>query len=594
MQQTANGKLKATAKRLTVLLSSWLMSFYRPVAQNPLLFVLVAVCCAAAPLAATLSGQRCLRLLVYALLSGTTLAWLTCCLPRKWLKVTALCLFMTIATVEALHYALLDKSLDANSLSLALNTNATEVRGFFVNFFSAKVVIALLAAVAAMVIAAFAVARTRLRLPAKNRIIAVALLGSVCAGIVCMLKPLSILGCRSYDNLIVWETQGSDNPELCMGKRAPMADPMSKAVYLWRSISLSRQNFRLWSERQRQIWATHPSAKTTEDSLQVVVVIGESFIRSHSSLYGYHLPVNPYLEREVRDSAIVVFTDAVAPANFTVLSLSNVLNLNSVTRGEKWWESVYIPLAFRKAGWDVELFTNQYTPAQPQDLGQIYFDALMCDSVYTRYNSRVYDYDGDFVASLPAPARTGKRTLTILQLMGQHFPPSLRVPTTSLHPFSADDIPADKPWLTPERRAVVADYANATLYNDSIIHCIIERYSELPTLLVYFSDHGEEMWDSAPFGNRNRQHPEDPSWMHRQYDVPLMVWLSPSLRAKRPELAERIRRASTRPVAMDQIGHALLGAVYTASPWYRAELDVLSDKYRPQPRKTAQGFPYPD
>lgn len=573
-------------------MKSFFKWFYAPLAQNPILFVLVVICCASVPLTANLSGGRYLHYLLYTFLGGSFLAWLVCRLSKTWLKVTVAILFMAVAIIESFHYILLNKCFDPTTLSLILNTNSSEIRGFFFQFFTPGLTIALLGVVIISAALAVVVGRSHLKLPESwYKVLSLPLFIAVCAGVFGMVKMSSIFRCHTYEELIVWEAECGDNPDLNKGSRALMSDPVTKVAYLLIAEKLYTQNFRLWSDLQHQLFEEYPESAASEDSINVVVVIGESFIRSHSSLYGYHMPVNPGLERELRDSALIVFTDAVAPANFTVVSLSNILNLNSVSRHENWWESTYLALAYKKAGWNVEMYSNQNVPGSVEDLSKVVFDKLAMDSIYSRYGSQRYKFDGDLISALPSTDfMPDRRTLTFIHLNGQHFPPSLQVPETSRHPFTADDIPNDKPWLTPDRRAVVADYANATLYNDSVMTCIIDRYRNKPTLLMYFSDHGEEMWDVAPNGHRTRQYPDNPEWIHNMHDVPLFFWMSPSLRKQRPELETALRQAAERPVAMDQIGHTLLGAFAPDSPWYRPELDVTSPDYQPLPRITVQGY----
>lgn len=590
-----NKKHQGVVERNLKKVSDFFQRFFAPVFRRPMLFAIVALCSASAPIVAIAAGGRYLHFLLYALLSGCFLAWLTCLLPKVWLRVSAACVFMAVALVETFHMALVDKNIDQSTLELVLNTNGAEAVGFLVQFFTPGVIISLIVAVAVLIALALAIARVRIAIPRRAGYLAIPLLCVVCAGGIGLFKMFSVLACDTYDELVVWESECGNNQELNNGARALMADPVSKSAYLCKALQLYNRNFRLWSDCQRRLYDSLPQMSAPDDSLKVVLVIGESFIRSHSSLYGYHLPVNPALEREVCDSALIVYADAVVPANFTVISLSNILNLNSVSRGEKWWESAYMPMAFRKAGWSVEMYSNQYMPYTSQDLSMELFDTLQLDSVYTRYGMQNFDYDGDFMSSVPVhDIAPEKRTLTLIHLRGQHFPPSMRVPTASRHPFTADDVPADKPWLTPERRSVVADYANATLYNDSIVASIIDRYREKYAMVVYFSDHGEEMWDSAPNGHRTRQYPDNPEWIQDMHDVPLMFWISPRLRTRCPNLEELLRKCASRPVSMDLIGHTLLGAFAPSSPCYRTECDVLSPDYRPLPRVSVQGYPYPE
>lgn len=346
------------------------------------------------------------------------------------------------------------------------------------------------------------------------------------------------------------------------------------------------------------------AAPSTADSLQIVVIIGESFIKSHSSLYGYHLPVNPCLEKKVSDSALVVFSDMITAGNFTNMSIANLMSLNNLTDEDParrdWWQSVYFPLVFKKAGWRVSLFTNQYDPQdRSSDLGRLFFDPFIIETCYDAYNDSQESYDGDFVNSMVAQhhlaALPSADALTIWHLKGQHFPARQYFPADAAHiRFTMSDVPADKPWLDDDKRQQVAYYANATLYNDSIVSSIIDLYRASDAVVVYFSDHGEEMWDTAPAGNRNKQQPDDAEWMHRQFDIPFVVWMSESFRGKYPEMADSIRRAADRSGSLDNLGQMLLHIGGIRSKYLRPDESIISDSYCPSPRISAQGYPYPE
>ena len=49
--------------------------------------------------------------------------------------------------------------------------------------------------------------------------------------------------------------------------------------------------------------------------------------------------------------------------------------------------------------------------------------------------------------------------------------------------------------LSDEQRSVVADYLNATFYNDFIVDSIIRMFSDRNAIVIYFSDHGEEVYN---------------------------------------------------------------------------------------------------
>ena len=75
-------------------------------------------------------------------------------------------------------------------------------------------------------------------------------------------------------------------------------------------------------------------------SPNVVVVIGESFIRRHSSLYGYGLQTNPLLAREPN---LTVFSDVVSPVNATTMSFQYFMSMAQTDDTLKWADTPFFP-----------------------------------------------------------------------------------------------------------------------------------------------------------------------------------------------------------------------------------------------------------
>lgn len=91
-------------------------------------------------------------------------------------------------------------------------------------------------------------------------------------------------------------------------------------------------------------------ASCHEDSLNVIFVLGESFIKSHSSLYGYSLKTMPYMETQLKNGNLFVFKDVVSPYNGTSNAMKNLFCLNDLAKNEKWFNYVFWPQLFKKAG----------------------------------------------------------------------------------------------------------------------------------------------------------------------------------------------------------------------------------------------------
>lgn len=89
-------------------------------------------------------------------------------------------------------------------------------------------------------------------------------------------------------------------------------------------------------------------ADCSEDSINVVFVLGESFAKAHSSLYGYPLPTTPYSVEEKENGNLYLFEDLISPYSLTTPTMHSVMCLNSIADGEQWYESIFSLKSFRK------------------------------------------------------------------------------------------------------------------------------------------------------------------------------------------------------------------------------------------------------
>jgi len=578
----------------------------RPIARHPLFFFSATLLGAASPLAADIAGH-CLfaRFTTYALCQSAAVAFALCCLFCKWRsrapRIAVLCLLSLWALIEAGHAAAVGRVLDPASVSMAKDTTPGETMSFLRQYFPASAIVRtalIMAAVAFASIAAASAFRYLYRLRHARIAISACMVLTAAAGILGIGECLSVLRVRTYDEFLVWQARDNGNPDLARIYRMNYSDTYTKAVWLVKNMQMEMSSLRMWEHTQRQyLGQPAPVGAGAGSPTTVVTVIGESFIKSHSSLYGYYLPTNPRLQQEMDSGRIVAFSDVISAADFTIQSLRNLLNLNCLAEGRQWYEALYWPLVAHHSGWHTYLYSNQYAPSRAGTglNGMLYHPALTA-GCYTATADTCLRYDHDFVDRVKQrfiPAEDGDRRLVIWHLLGQHFQARDRVPDQPRYRhFSAADITVDRPWLDLQRRAEIAEYDNATLYNDSVVASIIDIYRHRDAILFYFSDHGEEIWDTAPYASRNEQHPDDASWLHRHFDIPFFVWMSDSLMKSHPDLADKVRRAASRPLMLDNFGQTILGITGAADALYRPQLDVLSDSYTPVPRVTCSGYEY--
>ncbi len=578
----------------------------RPVSDNPRFFLFAALLGALVPwIYAAVTGSRILWLILFASIQSVALSYLLSSLVMlirgdKWrmaVKTAILLIMGLIALAEVGCIAATGEPLTIDSVNLARETDLGEATGFFAQYMSMRAISVIMGIIAAIVVLAtiISLAISKLRTNRGGDIVVipfcVVLLATVAAGgvrLISLLRPLMI---DDYRDLLTWAAQDPGNPVLIRTNQLKFGDPLSKWTYILKELSLQNRNISVWEENQLKALESTASSDDSHD-FNIVIIIGESFIRAHTPLYGYYLPTTPRLSAESDSGRLAVFTDMLTAANFTTTSLRNFLDLNDLSQGESWEEGVYFPLIIKKAGWKVFHYDNQ-TVSRAADAGisRLIYAPVNIAHTYDGVSDSLFRYDGDFTSYVEDRLRPrdkeGKKMVTY-HLWGQHFPASDRFPGKPR--FAVSDITVNRPWLDDDRRQAVADYDSATFYNDSVVGSIIDYWSNTPTLLFYFSDHGEDCWDLAPTGARNRPMPEDSLWLDRQYRIPFMVWMSDKFREAHPDLESRIRQAAPRPGMLDNLGQAVIGIAGISSPYYRPDRDITSLSYRPRPRITSEGY----
>ena len=96
-----------------------------------------------------------------------------------------------------------------------------------------------------------------------------------------------------------------------------------------------------------------------QDSLNIVYVIGESFPRSKSNLYGYPLETNPFMLKEFNDGSLILFDNIISHSNHTWEVYPILLSTNEVHGSKPYVEYPLLPTIFKKGGFLVGYFDNQ-------------------------------------------------------------------------------------------------------------------------------------------------------------------------------------------------------------------------------------------
>ena len=352
--------------------------------------------------------------------------------------------------------------------------------------------------------------------------------------------------------------------------------PVYRLLYSFKFLRVSKEEIKMMKRNMQKIKVDSCSFRCPN----IVLIIGESYNKRHSQLYGYDLPTTPYQAAFKRNGSLVEFTDVVTPWNVTSNAFKSFLSTHSVDQKGSWADGVLFPALFRKAGYKVAFITNQFNKSSRQAtadfngsffLNDEYFDSLSFD--YRNKHKYVYDKGiiGEYRKYKPA-----EHNLVIFHLMGQHLEYSKRFQSTDVR-FHPSDI--DRPDLDESEKQIVADYDNATLYNDWVIARIFSYFKDDDAIVVYMPDHGEEVFGELHTFGRNHDAEITPALARAEFEIPFVVWFTRKFRTNHPEIIKHIRNRKHLPFATDDLPHLMLGLGGIACPQYDKTRDLFSDTF---------------
>lgn len=316
----------------------------------------------------------------------------------------------------------------------------------------------------------------------------------------------------------------------------------------------------------------------------IVLIIGESYGKTHSQQFGYALPTTPRQIARQQTGRLIPFDDVIASWNLTSFVFKEMFSMHTVGQEGEWCDYPLFTELFKKAGYQVTFLTNQFLPKAKEavyDFSGGFFlnNPQLSDAQFTRRNSQVHRYDKALLDDYDRLAPQDGPRLTIFHLMGQHVNYSQRTPLNR-RPFNKDTYKDSRRDLTDGQREILANYDNATLYNDSIVDLICGRFEGQDAVVIYMPDHGEECYEgNRKFFCRNHQAAIDYELAHYEFDIPFWMYCTERFVKNHPDLFEEIKQAQHRRLMTDVVAHTLVYLGGISTPSYNEKYNVLSPKY---------------
>ena len=525
-------------------------------------------------------------------------------LPRKlrlFVKALLYIFLYGVAVVDVYCYERFESTLTPTMLMLVGETTAQEAQEFLSGYLSWDVVtssvgwILLLALVHLLwtcLRGAFCRGRKRLILPEFQPALITglkAVAGAVIAWCLYDAYTLTKDNKVAMGRLFSYDTIGQVEHELTKKDQAKLYIPPYRLVF---SIYANR----LASRQIVQLEAA--SAKVQIDSCsfrvpEIVLVIGESYNKHHSQLYGYNKPTTPLQLQMAADSSLVAFSDVVASWNLTSFVFKHMMSLWTVGDHGEWCDEPLFPEVFRKAGYQVTFLTNQFQPKAKEAVYDFSGGFFLNDPEFSKRqfdvrNAQTYRFDESLLKAFDGlKNKPEKGRLTILHLMGSHVDYRARYPQSRQY-FK----PAmyNRPELSDKQRRILSEYDNSLRYNDSIVWAVTQRFIDKDAVVIYVPDHAEEIFDGKPY-MYGRMHGANIDYRlaRNEMEIPFWIWGSPLYIERHPYGWKAIRAAKDRPMMTDALPHLLLYLAGIATPLYRPELNIITPEYNTRRPRILKG-----
>ncbi len=308
----------------------------------------------------------------------------------------------------------------------------------------------------------------------------------------------------------------------------------------------------------------------------LVLVIGESTNRQRMSLYGYPRETTPELDK--LKGQLAVFDNVITPRPYTIEALQQVLTFADEENPDLYLKTPSLVSMMKQAGYKTYWITNQQTMTKRNTMLTT-FSEQADEQVYlnNNRNQNARQYDGDVLEPFAkALTDSAPRKFIVVHLLGTHMSYQYRYPPTFDTFQDRQGVP---PGVSDDQLPTYNSYDNAVRYNDFVVSSLIKDYAKTDPngFLLYLSDHGEDVFDSAGHNTlgRNEAKPTAP-----MYTIPFMAWASPKWRENHDwNFAGDLQR----PYSSSHLIHTWADLAGLSFDELDRSKSLVSDSFKPRP-----------
>lgn len=257
-----------------------------------------------------------------------------------------------MALVDVTCYIRINSPITPVFIQLVEQTNKQEATEALSSYLSFSLLFSKLGILILIIIANIIVSRHKLNIPQSTPLSGAIIL---CAVTICGFMSKTDIEYKYYRIVCQYD-------EI---KTLQTKDLIPKAYYyipIHRLIYSISENVRLNHTIKELANSVNKASVTSCSHLSpnIVLIIGESLNRFHSSLYRYSYPTTPNQLTREKKGELIKFKDAISSWNVTCESFENMLSTWSEGEKGEWYTYSLFPELFRKAGYHVTFISNQY------------------------------------------------------------------------------------------------------------------------------------------------------------------------------------------------------------------------------------------
>ncbi len=303
------------------------------------------------------------------------------------------------------------------------------------------------------------------------------------------------------------------------------------------------------------------TVKCGSDSLTVVVIIGETLRAKNMQINGYGRPTTPLLCKERN---VVSLPNVYSEFGFTHKSVPYILTRADSDHIDRMYDERSFIDIFKKAGYHTAWIANQ------ENIKTFTYFMKEADTLaYINSGKSLYIFDlwldGDILPVFDKQlASVHARQLIVMHTIGSHW-------------WYRSHYPQSYARWKPELKSRVLSantkdeftnsYDNSILYSDYFWNEVRNRLRDKNAVVVYLSDHGENLGENGIFG-----HGQDAPPLHYPG---CWVWMSDKYVSTHTTKAEALWANKDKPYNSSFLFHSVIDAGDIATRWLNLSDDVF-------------------